>query len=1196
MKYTNKWLGWVGSYGVFAFCLILLAAISVSAQLPTGTILGTVKDASGGVVPDARVTITNTDTSLTRTGTTGADGSYRFPALPVGHYRVEVTKEGFAALTRTGITLQVAQEATIDVTLQVGSTGQSVTVTGEAPLVQTSSSTVGGLVNEQQVSDLPLNGRNLVDLTLLQPGIVQTTVISATTIGSGLMTGVTISNNGMPIHSNNYMLDGANMKAPWGQNNSSIIGTTMGVDGVREYKVVSNLPDASYGLQMGAQTTIVSKGGGNTFHGGAYDYLRNDLLDARNYFDALDTLNFNGFGTDKSGDFPNKRIPPFHRNNFGGSFGGPIKKDKTFFYAVYEGLRQTWGQTIATNTMPGNCFDQTVGASTFHQITAASLSACSGVATTDINSAVLYVLSAPIIPGQAGLFPYPNTNIDSAGIRKSGATFNYSFPYLQPTSENYGQIRLDQNFSASDTFFIRYTHDDANQIANRAYSYNRDFEFGGIQLATLSETHIFSPTVLNTFRFSFSRMLTSAKSTTSPAITDPKVILQPGTDMGGFTPASSVTGLGFIAADGTYINNVYTLSDDLYWTKGRHAFRFGSMVNDFKIPGDGHFNNRGSVSFTTLANLARGIYSSMTALGGTLSPSQVRYFEDHTFGFYAQDDYRVTPRLTLNLGFRYEFQTIPKELNGNNWQIRNVATGDGNSPTQGAVPSRVWGNNPSLHAFSPRIGFAWDPFGNGKMAIRGGAGIYYDIGMDGALLFQQACCEPPLDFFNTIINPFSSVAAMTAAGLPTFQNPLPIAYGSAPRTSSNPNGVISNVSGIASPRNIAYQWNQPTNYQWNLTIDRQLPGNQSVTVAYVGTRGVHIVRLSEGNPTAITQINPATGNPYGGFLSNGLPYYCHPADNPTGPPTLADQCPTNSIFPPKSNPTYGIVNQNAADSETWYNALQVNWTKRLSHGLSGGVAYTWAKQLDFGSGEQGTEAAIGMGTYFPQVRRIDKGVGGFDIASNLRASVIYRIPDLLKSQGWTAKTLNGWWISTIVSVQDGYPLNLLIGNRSLSNNPNAAGAASDRPNLDPSFDPATVITHDINNWYNESMFDLPVAGTLGTAPRNLLRGPGLENWDFALNKDTKADFLGEQGNIQFRVEFFNLMNHPNFANPNATINSLSTPASIQCGPNYATTSCQFKNSATKPTVGAIGINSTAGQITSTITRSRQIQLSLKLIF
>jgi hypothetical protein len=310
MKCTSKWSGWTGSYGVVVFCLILVAAISLSAQLPTGTILGTVRDQSGGVVPGASVTITNTDTSLTRTGTTGADGSYRFPALPVGHYQVQVAKEGFGALNRTGITLEVGQEAAIDITLEVGSTGQSVTVTGEAPLVQTMTSTIGGLVNEQQVADLPLNGRNLVDLTLMQAGITQTYVIVPTTVGSGLMTGVTISNNGMPVHSNTYLLDGANTKVPWGMNNSSIIGTTMGVDGVKEYKVVSNLPDAEYGLSMGSQTTIVSKGGTNQFHGDAFDYLRNGSLDARNYFDALDTANFNGFGTDKSVDFPNKR--PVH--------------------------------------------------------------------------------------------------------------------------------------------------------------------------------------------------------------------------------------------------------------------------------------------------------------------------------------------------------------------------------------------------------------------------------------------------------------------------------------------------------------------------------------------------------------------------------------------------------------------------------------------------------------------------------------------------------------------------------------------------------------------------------------------------------------------------------------------------------------------------------------------------------------------
>src|SRR6266852_8045894 len=420
-----------GRFVTAIVALIALPTCLVLAQLPTGTILGVVKDSSGAVVPGASVTLTNIDTSLTRTGASTEDGSYRFPALPVGHYRLEVLKEGFSALSRTGITLEVGQEATISLILEVGSPGQTVTVAEEAPLIQISSSTLGGVVNEQQVLDLPLNGRNLVTLTLMQPGVTQTSVIPALTIGSVMTTGVTMSNNGMSIHSNSYMLDGANTIGFFGINNSSIIGTTMGIDGVKEYKVVTNTPSAEYGLSMGGQTTIVSKGGTNQFHGDAFDYLRNDALDARNYFDALDRLNFNGFGTDKSLDYPGKRIPPFHRNNFGASFGGPIKKDKTFFYAVYEGLRQTWGQTIATNTMPGNCFDQTVGASTFHQITAASLSTCSGVATTNINSAVLYVLSAPIIPGQAGLFPYPNTNIDSGGIRKVGATFNYSFPFIQ---------------------------------------------------------------------------------------------------------------------------------------------------------------------------------------------------------------------------------------------------------------------------------------------------------------------------------------------------------------------------------------------------------------------------------------------------------------------------------------------------------------------------------------------------------------------------------------------------------------------------------------------------------------------------------------------------------------------------------------------------------------------------------------------
>jgi len=246
--------------------------------------------------------------------------------------------------------------------------------------------------------------------------------------------------------------------------------------------------------------------------------------------------------------------------------------------------------------------------------------------------------------------------------------------------------------------------------------------------------------------------------------------------------------------------------------------------------------------------------------------------------------------------------------------------------------------------------------------------------------------------------------------------------------------------------------------------------------------------------------------------------------------------------------------------------------------------------LDYGSGRQGVEAAAGEAVLFPQVRFLDKGIGGFSIASNFKANVIYRVPTLPNFQGRIANVLNGWWIAGIVSMQSGLPLNPIIGNRSLSNNPAAAGTANDRPNLDPSFNRATVITHNPSNWFNETMFDLPLAGTLGNEPRNFLRGPDLKNVDFAINKDTKAEFLGEQGIVQFRTEFFNILNRPNFANPNATIASFTSPAAIQCGPQYAVKSCQFGSSS------GPAINSTAGQITSTITTSRQIQFSLKLIF
>jgi hypothetical protein len=1178
----------MGSHSKGVVCLLLICVGFFAAQFlpkplfaqaPTSTILGVVKDASGAVVPGATVTVTNTGTGIARTASTGEDGSYRFPALNIGNYQVQVTKDGFQTAQHNGIVLAVAQSAEIDMTLELGTVGSTVVVTGEAPLVETTSSTGGGLVDEEQVTDLPLNGRDLINLTLLQAGISQTTVLPIQTQTFGMQTGVTLTANGAGPHSNNALLDGANLLNFWGLNGSSILGTTLGVDGVQEYKVVTILPDAEYGLQMGAQSVSVSKGGTNKWHGDAFDYLRNSSLDARNYFDALDRLNFNGFGTDKSAVFPGKRIPPFHRNDFGGSVGGPIKKDKLFFYAVYEGLRVGQGQTITTTTIPGNCFDQNAGDTTFHQITKTSLLGCAGLpATTTVNPAVLAALSTPnIIKGYVGLFPYPNVNINSAGIELAGATFNYSFPYILPQSEDYGQIRGDYNISNSDSVFVRYTQDDSRENLNGSYPYQVVNEFGSGQYFTISETHIFSPNLLNTFRASASRNVIKGDGTTNAPF-NPAFLEVPGQEYGGFTPYSGITGSSG-SSDGEYINGTYSFSDDVYWTKGKHGFKFGELFNWNRDPYKGDFNRRGSISFTSLQNMAQGIYSTMSALGGTLSPQQSRQFQYKTQGLYVQDDYRATSRLMLNLGFRYEFTTIPTDLNGGNWNIRNIATANGDGPTQGAVQGAFWGNNPSLHAFSPRVGFAWDVFGTGKMAIRGGAGIYYDVSNFGGLLSNLACCDPPLDYFLTVNNSFTSVSAMQAAGLPQFAYPLPIAYGSAPVTASNPNGVVSAFHGALAPRNWSYVQKQPTMYQWNLTVDKQLPANEDLTVAYVGTKGIHLVNLEEGNPTTIL-----------GYLSNGLPYYCHPLDNLTGPPTPTDQCPTTATYPAKSNPTYGIVNQNSDSSSSWYEALEITWTQRTHHGLQGNVAFTWSKAEDMGEAQQGDESSAGEQTYFPSVHQIDKGVSGFNAAANMHANVIYHLPSTTDRFHGIA---NGWWVGGIVTAVSGYPFNPTIGNRSLSNNPDTAGTAVDRPNLDPSFNIHTVITHNPSNWFNESMYDLPLAGTLGTAPRFGLRGPNLTDVDMSVNKDSKLKWLGEAGSLEFRAELFNVFNHPNFSNPAASLSSAL--ASPQCGGNLTLT-CRFnvQGAAASPTF--ITPTATAGHITSTITSSRQIQLSLKAIF
>ncbi len=498
-----KWVSGLGC--VFAAMTILALVLSATPAFAqtSGNILGVVKDASGGAVPDAKVTVTNTGTNESRTTTTGDDGAWRVPGLNPGQYVVKVEKEGFKTSTQTGLTLDVAQQLVVNPTLEVGAATQEVTVTGEAPLVNTTTSSLGGLVNDQQIADLPLNGRNYIDLTMLQPGVQENTHPAG---GGAGASGTWYSSNGATPRSNNFTIDGAIMQNQYGAGPNSIGATTLGVDGIKEYKVVTNLFSADYGMSMGSQMIIVSKSGTNQWHGDAFEYLRNSAMDAANFFDT-------------PGGSGGKRLPEFQRNNFGGSGGGPIIKDKTFFYLVYEGVRSRDGATITDTVMPAAC----------HNLVPAGQGGTGATPTVDVAKA------DPIFAGGANIDTAADATACFAGLTTStvipaviqpwlgqfplptlpGSSKNYTFADKTRTREDYTQLRVDQNISASDTFFGRYTFDDdyvhspfgnINVLTTGAAmpQYNTVGRSRN-QWTTLGENHIFSPVMLNSLRLSYSR-------------------------------------------------------------------------------------------------------------------------------------------------------------------------------------------------------------------------------------------------------------------------------------------------------------------------------------------------------------------------------------------------------------------------------------------------------------------------------------------------------------------------------------------------------------------------------------------------------------------------------------------------------------------------------------------------------------------
>lgn len=1085
---------------------LLMAGSAVVAQLPTAAILGVVRDASGAAVPDAKLTARNVETGQTRTTVSADDGSYRFSALPVGNYEVRAEHSGFQSAERSGLKLAVSQEAVVNISLQVGSVDQTVAVTAEAPQVNTTSDELGGLVNEEKVTDLPLNGRNYVDLTLMQTGVSQQIAVNKQTSTGIYYAGTYFSSNGAPVRSNSYLLDGANLTNVWGASSASADNSTLGIDGIREFKVVTNYSSAEYGLTMGSQMTMVSKGGTNNFHGDVFEYLRNSAMDARNPYDL---------GYLQGGP----RLPQLIRNNFGASGGGPIKKDKTFFYGVFEGLRQRLGVTTITSTIGAGC----------HGIAGATITvaACPQLAPT--SSVVISPLIAPF------LAQYPIPQFGN----------NVTFPFSEPTSDNYGQIRVDQNFSGKDSMFGRYTIEDSAQTIPYSYPQFATTAANRNQFLTLSENHIFSPTILNTARFSFSRTNLYWVWHDAPSVTDnPALIMIPGYPMGSVAPGSGITAM---ASPGRRLQkqNIFSWSDDLFYTRGHHSLKFGTLINHYQqeiINGGGCC---GTIAFGNLANYLQVL--SPTTIGINAGPNFERTYHMSSLGFYAQDDWRVTGRLTLNLGLRYEFATTPVEANGEYSVLTNVQTS-----TSYTTSAKIF-NNSSLKDFSPRFGFAWSATADGKTAVRGGFGLLYDLIVGpqvGVFTLQSQLATPPFSQrYNAVNPPASSI---------TF----PI------------NVSIFSAAAALAPRPIDYNIRQPHMLTYNLTLERQLPFDMTLTLAYVGSRGIDLTQTREGNPTVPNgiQVNGACAAlPTGQAFNISVPYCWLPGAT-------------------RVNPNFGTMDLFTADANSWYNALQFGLVKRLAKGLQLQSSYTWSRVIDQNNGSTFVENDNISATepVNPWSQKADQGPAAFDLTQVWKFNAIYQFPKLVSSEGAAAKLLNGWWTSGILSFQSGPVFTpALTANRS-HDGVNGGAANLDRPDRVPGrsiysmthgvstangIDPCPTAGQPLGTatlYFDPCAFTIPASGFLGASGRNILRGPGLANLDFSLVKDTALRLLGESGKIQFRAEIFNITNHPNRGLPgrtvyNATANVESPLAS-------------------------------AGQILYALTTSRQIQLALKILF
>jgi len=1106
----------------------------VWAQVAGGTISGTITDPSEKLIPQAQVSITNVATGIITTVMTNSDGFFTAPNLLPGEYEIAVSAKGFTTEARKGITLTVGAQQVFNLTLHVGAAARTVVeVTTEAPAVQLASSDISAVVTANTVRELPLNGRSWTDLAALQPGVdtIQTQPTFATGADRGNRGfGQQLTISGARPQQNNYRLDGVSLNDYANGAPGSVMGGNLGVDAIQEFSVLTSNYSAEYGKTSGGVVNAVTRSGANAYHGSAYEFLRNSALDAANFFE-------NAGGLPKA---------PFKRNQFGAAISGPIIKSRTFFFADYEGIRQAKGIAYFDSVPSPN---------------ARSGNLTTGTVTVD-----------PAAQKYLALYPIPQNC--------GGDVCPFVFSGQQVINENFVTTRLDHKFSEKDSVFGTYMFDRT--------PYSSPDSMGNVLLGSLSsrqlvaaeETHSFSQTFVNAARFGYNHESVNNNQSVSAinkAASDASLGAFAGRDAA-FLHVGGVTDMsGGVGGLPTYLYrwNSFQAYDDAFFNRATHAIKFGFAFERMLSQATALTDPNGIWTFN---NLSAFLQNQPTKFqGGIASSLTPRNFRQNIFGGYVQDDWRARPYLTLNLGLRYEMATVPTETNGKLVNLRHLTDllpvcgvlVNGSCSGSGPLFS-----NPTLHNFEPRVGLAWDPFHNGKLAVRGGAGLFDVL----PLPYQFTLLE-------TQAIPFFQYTTLKVANFTNAQPPQsPLTFPVVPPADITGNKLRSTFIDSDPKRNYVMQW--------NLNLQYQLTPSLATMVAYVGSRGVHQpFRVDEADLTIPTVTS--AGYLWPQVDANG---------NLTSGPNAGNP-------PDPLNPAYGSIRGMFYQGRSYYNALELQLARRMSHGFQMQGTFTWGKSIDTSSATVAGDAfgnSISSLNWFDM--RLTRGLSDFNVGRTLVVNGTWVVPTAKSFSGPARWISDGWELGLILTVSDGVPFTPTWGTggdpaNTLSSDdfafPNRIGGAGCATLTNPG---------NPNNYIKTQCFAVPTAPNAafwnancdpappsvggpidpaslqcfnlrGNAGRNILIGPGITNLDFSLFKNNHIKRMSENFNIQFRVEMFNILNHPNFAPP---------------GPGDGNTDIfDATGVSLAPTVVQGG---TAGLLVRTTIPERQIQFALKFIF